>query len=163
MMGFINGVCLNDLFTDPNEAEHTRLLREDISDGDVEVIYRQPANFLLQLFSLDFDTIGSLPSLEAKFESPMPKRPLTYKVYDILRNGGVDVFGDRCQGFTTATKYFQYLLGQDFKQNDHRSFPFAQLRQHVGEKKWERHKAEFRTLPEGEAFVTQKTLGLKGI
>lgn len=45
--------------------------------------------------------------------------------------------------------------------NDHRSFPFTQLRQHVGETKWERRKAEFGTLPEVEAFVTQKTLKLK--
>ncbi|KAF2459438.1 hypothetical protein BDY21DRAFT_338253 [Lineolata rhizophorae] len=321
MMDFVNGVCLNDLLPDPNEAEPTRLLREDISDGDIEVIYRQFANFLLQLFSLDFDSIGSLPSLEAKAESPIPKRPLTYRAHDILHNGGVDVFGDRRQGFATTTEYFQYLPGQDFGQlthqpnsiygphdarsrylafkvlesllpdlinkkydggkfklicddlglanlivrskedltvvgvvdlewsyigpaqlfgsapwwllqdrpineewewqdgkpsklaeryfkylniykrvleeeeakmpgheerelsnlvkwsqesgamwlhmlisvgfNDHRSFPFAQLRQHVGEKKWERRRAEFGTLPEVEAFVTQKTLRLK--
>jgi aminoglycoside phosphotransferase (APT) family kinase protein len=93
MMDFVNGVCLNDLLTDPNEAEPTRLLREDISDGDMEVIYRQFANFLLQLFNLDFDSIGSLPSPEAEPESLMPKRPLTYKAHDILHNGGVDVFG----------------------------------------------------------------------
>lgn len=97
MMDFVNGVCLNDLLTDPNEAEPTRLLREDISDGDIEVIYRQFANFLLQLFSLDFDSIGSLPSPEAEPESPMPKRPLTYKAHDILHNGGVDVFGTACR------------------------------------------------------------------
>lgn len=98
MMDFVDGVCLNDLLTDPNEAEPTRLLREDISDGDIEVIYRQFANFLLQLFSLDFDSIGSLPSLEAKEpESPVPKRPLTYKAHDILQNGGVDVFGMACR------------------------------------------------------------------
>ncbi|KAJ9133593.1 hypothetical protein NKR19_g9012 [Coniochaeta hoffmannii] len=40
MVDFVNGACLNDLVIDPNEAEPTRLLREDISDGDIEAIYR---------------------------------------------------------------------------------------------------------------------------
>lgn len=93
MIDFVNGVCLNNLPTDPNEAEPTRLLREDISDGDIEVIYKQFASFLLQLFSLNFDSIGSLPAPEAESESPMPKRLLTYKAHDILHNGGADVFG----------------------------------------------------------------------
>ncbi|KAI0886893.1 phosphotransferase enzyme family protein [Annulohypoxylon maeteangense] len=259
MMDFVNGVCLNDLLIETDKADPTRLLREDISDGDIEVIYRQFANFLLQLFSLDYDSIGNLPSPEDKPESLMPKRPLTYKAHDILHNGGVDVFGGRCQGFATVTEYFQYLLEQDFGQlnhqpnsiygpndarrrylslkvlesllpdlinknydggkfelicddlglanliylniykrvleeeeakmpghekrelsnlvkwsqesglhmlmsvgfNDQDSFPFMQLHQHVGEKEWKRREVEFRTLPEVEAFVTQKTITLE--
>ena len=46
--------------------------------------------------------------------------------------------------------------------NDHRSFPFTQLRQHVGEKKWERRKAKFGAQTEVEGFVAQKTVSLKG-
>jgi hypothetical protein len=37
-------------------------MREDISDSDIEVIYKQLANFLLQLFKLNFNRIGSLLS-----------------------------------------------------------------------------------------------------
>jgi hypothetical protein len=62
MMDFINGVSLSDLLEDPNAERPTRLMREDISDSDIEVIYRQLANFLLQLFKLDFDRIGSSKS-----------------------------------------------------------------------------------------------------
>jgi len=58
-----------------------------------------------------------------------------------------------------GTMWLHMLISVCF--NDHRSFPFTQLRQHVGEKKWERRKTEFGTLPEVEAFVTQKTLRLK--
>lgn len=65
-MDFINGISVSDLLKDPNAERPTRLIREDISDSDIEVIYRQLANFLLQLFKLDFDRIGSLPSLTAE-------------------------------------------------------------------------------------------------
>ncbi len=84
------GVCLDQRLTDPDEAEPTRLLREDISDGDIEAIYRQFANFQIQLFGLDFNSIDSLPG------DALPKRPLTFKAHDILQNGGVDVFGAVC-------------------------------------------------------------------
>jgi hypothetical protein len=90
-MDFINGVSLSDLLEDPNAECPTRLMREDISDSDIEVIYRQLANFLLQLFKLDFDRIGSLPSprAEAQSPTPTPTRPLTFKAHSILQNGGV--------------------------------------------------------------------------
>jgi hypothetical protein len=95
MMDFVDGVCLNDLLTDPNEIEPTRLLREDISDGVIEALYRQLANFQLQLFRIDFDRIGSLPQPEpgpeVGPENLLPECPLTYKAHDILHNGGVDV------------------------------------------------------------------------
>ncbi|KAJ5177114.1 uncharacterized protein N7482_002991 [Penicillium canariense] len=115
MMDFINGVSLLDILQDPN-AEHSRVMREDISESDIEVIYRQMTNFLLQLFKLDFDRIGSLPSPHPEAQSPTPPRPLTFKAHCILRNGGVDTFGDRAQGFATTTEYFQHLVGQDWEQ-----------------------------------------------
>lgn len=83
-------MCLNDLLTDPDETEPTRLLKEDVSDGGIEVIYRQFANLLLQLFSRELNSIGSLQPLETQPGSLMPKRPLTYKSHNILYNGGVD-------------------------------------------------------------------------
>jgi aminoglycoside phosphotransferase (APT) family kinase protein len=61
MMDFIDGVSASDVLRDPKADNPTRLMKEDISDSDIEVIYRQMANFLLQLFKLDFDRIGSLP------------------------------------------------------------------------------------------------------
>jgi len=50
IMEFIqDGVSLNDLLKDLNSG--TRLLREDLNDAEIEVIYRQVAKFLLQLLS----------------------------------------------------------------------------------------------------------------
>jgi hypothetical protein len=93
IMDFINGVSLSDLLKDPNAERPTRLMREGISDSDIEIIYRQLANYLLQLFKLDFDRIGSLPSPRAKAQSSIPICPLTFKAHSILQNGGVSTFG----------------------------------------------------------------------
>lgn len=61
------------------------------ADGDL--VYRQMANFLLQLFQLDFDRIGSLSLIEDEAQRPTASRPLTFKAHCILQNGGVDTFG----------------------------------------------------------------------
>jgi hypothetical protein len=97
IMEFIqDGVSFNDLFKDLNSG--TRLLREDLSDNEMGIIYKQFANFLPQLFKLDFDHIGSLdcPTSDLRF----PVRPLTWKAYNILQTGGVGTFG----------MYFRYYL-----------------------------------------------------
>ena len=68
----------------------SRLLRESVPDSDVEYIYRQMADYMLQLFKIDFDQIGNLPTSKTRFNAP--SRPLTWKVHEILRLGGVDTF-----------------------------------------------------------------------
>jgi hypothetical protein len=83
-----DGVSLNDLFKDLNGG--TRLLREDLSDDEMETIYRQFAGFLLQLFKLDFNYIGNLDSPTSELRFPI--RPMTWKAHDILQTGGVDTF-----------------------------------------------------------------------
>lgn len=93
MMDFIDGVSLDDILQDPDAEHPSRLVRQDISDSDMETIYRQTANFLLQIFQLDFDQIGSLPSPEDAPQGSTPACPLTFKVNTILQDGGVDTFG----------------------------------------------------------------------
>lgn len=93
IMEFIQGgVSLNDLLKESKDG--TRLLREDLGDAEIETIYRQLAAFLLQLFKLNFDRIGSLDSPVPG--SSFPARPLTFKAHDILQTGGVDTFGMVC-------------------------------------------------------------------
>lgn len=92
MMDFVDGVSLSDVLQDPNAECPSRVTRADISNSDVDVIYRQMAGFLLQLFQLDFDHIGSLPSPQAEAQAT-PPRPLTFKAHIILQDGGVNTFG----------------------------------------------------------------------
>lgn len=88
-MEFIkDAISLNDLLTET--CGRTRILRDNLTDDEMETIYRQFANFLLQLFKLDFDHIGNLDSPAS--ELCFPARPLTWKAHDILQTGGVDTF-----------------------------------------------------------------------
>lgn len=91
IMDFIQGVSLSDIFNDSAAERPTGLIREDVGDGDVEIVYWQLANFFLQIFELNFDRIGSLPSPDPG--NPVPTRPLTFKTHTILQDGGVNTFG----------------------------------------------------------------------
>jgi len=95
MMDFIEGVNLSDILRDPVDERTgiggTRIMKEDVDEKDIECVYRQVANFLLQLFKLDFDRIGSLPTPKTKF--PVPIRPLTMKAHNIIQTGGINTFG----------------------------------------------------------------------
>ncbi|OJJ72632.1 hypothetical protein ASPBRDRAFT_54448 [Aspergillus brasiliensis CBS 101740] len=124
MMEYIEGVGLSDILRDPGSQYASRVMRDDISDCDVEFIYRQMAGFMLQHFKLDFERIGSLPSLsvllgdDVRMDLTLP-RPLTFKAHSILQYGGVDTSGDRTKGFATTTEYFQYVANQDWEQLVH--------------------------------------------
>lgn len=88
IMDFVEGVSLESIL---RETVDKRLMREDINDSDIEYIYRQFAQILLEIFQLDFDCIGSLPTPITDFQAPA--RPLTFKVHDIIQLGGVNTFG----------------------------------------------------------------------
>ncbi|KAL4971451.1 hypothetical protein BDW66DRAFT_163693 [Aspergillus desertorum] len=116
IMDFIDGVSLSSILRDPN-AEYPRLMTENVAVSDIEFIYRQMANLMLELFKLDFDCIGSLPwPGEHQGTTPTRRRPLTYKAHTILQDGGVNTFGDRNEGFATTTEYFRYVVEQDLQQ-----------------------------------------------
>ncbi|EAU30517.1 predicted protein [Aspergillus terreus NIH2624] len=110
IMDFLSGLSLDEVFTEGK----SRFLKEDISPEDITIIYRQMANFSLQLFQIDFDQIGSLPT--RRTGTSVPVRPLTWKVHDILHEGGVNTFGDRTKGFSSVAEYFQYIIDQDWQQ-----------------------------------------------
>jgi len=92
---FIKGVSLGDILQDP-ESPDARLIRGDISKGDIETIYRQIAHFMLQLSKLNFSKIGSLSRESRKSDgshaATIHSRPMTWKAHEILNVGGVDVF-----------------------------------------------------------------------
>lgn len=72
LMSFIDGVCLRDVL---GSDDGSRLLRGSVPGSDVEYIYRQMADCMLQLFKIDFDQIGNLPTSITRFN--VPCRPLT--------------------------------------------------------------------------------------
>ncbi|KAJ5775788.1 uncharacterized protein N7511_000799 [Penicillium nucicola] len=109
-MNSIDGVCLSDIL----RGGDSRLLNEEISDTEIELIYKQIAQFMVQIFNIDFDQIGNLPTPKIKYRTP--RRPLTWKAHEILRGGGVNTFDDHKEAFSTSGEYFQYINGQDWQQ-----------------------------------------------
>ncbi|KAK3358346.1 hypothetical protein B0T24DRAFT_685609 [Lasiosphaeria ovina] len=64
-------------------------------------------DFQLQLYQLDFDTIGSLPTPHTSIKAP--KRPLTLKTHELLQQG-VNTLGNRDEGFESTIEYFKHGL-----------------------------------------------------
>ncbi|KAK3680705.1 phosphotransferase enzyme family protein, partial [Podospora appendiculata] len=112
MEEFIQGVSLKDILRG-DEAEGSMLLRNDLDDRDIEIIYRQLARFMLQIFDLNFSQVGDLP-LEST--TTPPRRPLTLTAHEITRLGGVDVLGPRSPGFPTTKEYFNHVVNQHWRQ-----------------------------------------------
>lgn len=100
LMDFIDGVCLNDIFT----RGDSRLLKMEISDSDLEIVYRRIV--MLRIFEINFDRIGSLPALRTVYSSPA--RPLTRKAQEIIQTGVVDTFGTLKALLLPGFAYFIY-------------------------------------------------------
>jgi hypothetical protein len=86
---FIEGESLGALLKDLPESQ---MLRSDVADEDLDTIYRQIANFLLDLSKLNFPRIGSLSETSDSSHGVMiDSRPVTLRAHEILSHGGVDV------------------------------------------------------------------------
>ncbi|OBT94419.1 hypothetical protein VE01_07684 [Pseudogymnoascus verrucosus] len=58
IMEFIEGESLGKILEGRPEPEHGAILRSDIDDNDLETVYRQVADILLQLSERDFSQIA---------------------------------------------------------------------------------------------------------
>ncbi|CAK7198482.1 hypothetical protein SEUCBS139899_001143 [Sporothrix eucalyptigena] len=112
LMDFIKGVGINEALC----KESARLLPKDVDMDRLRRVYREMARIQLQLFSLDFDHMGSLPTPKTGF--PVPAPALTFKLHDILISGGVDTFGNRTERFEIDEDYFEHLYQQQWAQLD---------------------------------------------
>ncbi|KAI0534965.1 phosphotransferase enzyme family protein [Xylaria digitata] len=110
MQEFIQGEDLGDILEDPAD-EHSSLMSVRVDDETVKVIYRQVAQFMLQIFKLDFEEIGGLP-----IGSPDRRRPLTLAAHEIIRLGGVNVLGSRSEKLLTTKEFFDYIVDQQWQQ-----------------------------------------------
>jgi len=88
---FIQGPTLDHLWRqDPDDRRS--LLRKDIRDEELEDVYRQVANIMLQLSETPLDRIGSLSFENQEFS--VDSRPLTLKMNEVVRFSGVSVDGN---------------------------------------------------------------------
>jgi hypothetical protein len=119
IMEFIEGESLGKILEGPPEPEHGAILRSDIDDNDLETVYRQVADILLQLSEHDFSQIGSLSRID-NTHSCAASRPLTLKLNEIKAHGGVFVGGmlysyysstrSRCLHFSLCRQHFENIF-----------------------------------------------------
>ncbi|KAM0430882.1 hypothetical protein ACHAPT_005515 [Fusarium lateritium] len=93
---FVEGVNLGDVLQDHDDP-YSRQMRPDISDANLETIYRQIVRFNLQLSKLGFSHIGSLSATsqigDGGCAATIHTQPMSWKMHETLNVGGVDVFG----------------------------------------------------------------------
>ncbi|KAK7418114.1 hypothetical protein QQZ08_011369 [Neonectria magnoliae] len=115
MIDFVEGISVDDILQNPD----ARIMRQDISERAIEVIFRQMIDFSLQLRKLDFPHIGSLTSKstagEGDFAATIHSRPVTKKSHDFLLEGGVDVLGPQDEIFASTTEYFHHVVDRDLQ------------------------------------------------
>ncbi|KAF2241873.1 hypothetical protein BU26DRAFT_535226 [Trematosphaeria pertusa] len=112
MMEYIpGGECLGHLW---REGPKERILRSDISERDLRTVYRQIADFYLELSKLEFPNVGSL-SIRDDQSIHSDLGPLTLKMQEIEAHGGVKVGGNHSTTFPSARGYFDYVAKQDME------------------------------------------------
>ncbi|KAK8153535.1 kinase-like domain-containing protein [Phyllosticta citrichinensis] len=114
IMDFVEGVNLGDLWKDPTASRLSRSLRSDISDQDMRIVFRQMSRFLLQLYELRFEKIGSLVVGEDG-QVGIHGPPLTWKMQEIEAHSGIKVGGDRVDPFDSSAEYFRWIADMDWK------------------------------------------------
>lgn len=92
IMDFIDGEPLGKILEVLPRPESGQILKPDIDESDLDTIYRQMANILLELSEHDFPQIGSLTRISGT-RPCVDSRPLTLKMNEIQCHGGVDVSG----------------------------------------------------------------------
>ena len=91
---FVEGRPLSELLQVNPPGPSGKVLRPDIEDSTLDVIYRQIADILIELSRHDFDKIGSL-ALDEKDDLPwsVGTRPLTLRMNEMERCGNLTMDG----------------------------------------------------------------------
>ncbi|KAI9847355.1 MAG: hypothetical protein M1837_002543 [Sclerophora amabilis] len=112
---FIEGRSLSRAMKPRDESDYREsyTLDPDLPEATLEYIYRQIADFQIELSLHDFDRIGSLSHDETDRSWSVNSRPFTIKMHEIMRAGNVDVELPESGTFSTVTEYMYELDRQD--------------------------------------------------
>ncbi|KAK8177123.1 kinase-like domain-containing protein [Phyllosticta citrichinensis] len=114
IMDYVDGLKLGELWKDPTASRLSRHLKKDISDRDLRIVHRQMARFLLELYKLRFDKIGSLV-MDDDGQMSVQGPPLTWTMQEIEAHSGIKAGGDRLEPFESSTEYFDWITDMDWQ------------------------------------------------
>ncbi|KAF2787538.1 hypothetical protein K505DRAFT_379524, partial [Melanomma pulvis-pyrius CBS 109.77] len=113
IMDFIEGMPLRDMLMDDDTNPNSKVLKSDFPDEKLRHLYQQIADFHLQLYQLDFSSIGAL-SIGNDGRIAVNARPLTLKMQEIEAHSKLKIAACKNQS-PSAAEYFEYVAQQDLK------------------------------------------------
>jgi hypothetical protein len=113
-MDYVEGTHLSDILKKPTVSNQEKeILNPDIDAMTLDVVYRQIADFMLQLYGLDFSSIGAISEDFYGLNTwSVTDRPLTYNMNELATSAGYPVDQFPTKPFTSANEYFRALADQ---------------------------------------------------
>lgn len=105
---FVEGVTLSDILRDPTDVRKL-WLNPNIDTKILDTVYEQIADFMLQLYQLNFSGIGPISNDAESGSWSVNGRPLTYSMNELVASTFYPVDKLPSTTFNSSTDYFQSL------------------------------------------------------
>ncbi|KAG5290763.1 phosphotransferase enzyme family protein [Histoplasma capsulatum G186AR] len=107
----IEGIHLSDILKKPTaNREEKEIPNPDVHDTTLNIVYRQIADFTLQLYNLDFTHIGAISEVvEGANTWAVTGRPLTHNMNELATSTGYPINRFPTERFSSANEYFKSL------------------------------------------------------
>jgi hypothetical protein len=114
IIDYADGTHLSDVLRKPTLSKQDKeILNPDIDGTTLDIIYRQLADFMLQLYELNFTQIGAVSEdLCGSNTWSFTERPLTYNMNELATCTGYPIDQFPTRPFASANKYFRALADQ---------------------------------------------------
>ncbi|KAK2802798.1 hypothetical protein FQN50_007204 [Emmonsiellopsis sp. PD_5] len=114
IMEYVEGIHLSDILKKPTaNSEEKEILNPDVDDTTLNIVYRQIADFMLQLYNFDFTHIGAISEVvEGANTWAVTGRPLTYNMNELAVSTGYPINRFPAERFASANEYFRSLADQ---------------------------------------------------
>lgn len=114
IMDYVEGTNLSEILKKPTlDKQEKHILNPDIDDTTLDIIYRQIAGFMLQLYEFDFTHIGSISEDRCGSNTwSVTGRPLTYNMNELAVSTGYPIDRFPKAPFESSNEYFRALADQ---------------------------------------------------
>jgi hypothetical protein len=118
--------------------EDRPILNPDIGEKQLEMLYRQVANILLQLSKLEFPLIGALEEID-EWSSQVTRRPLSMPMNELVRTGTLPRAKLPTGTFSTTSDYLENLAKLHVEHLTHQRNDAIESKTHCQRKYVARH------------------------
>ncbi|PYI03354.1 kinase-like protein [Aspergillus sclerotiicarbonarius CBS 121057] len=110
IMTWVEGKKMSDILRKGGDIpEKEDVLNPDIDPQTLKTLYGEMADILLELWSLDFDSIGSVREEEQQASVVIGSRPLTLEINELIRTCGLEDCTPQ-RTFHSSVEYIHSLL-----------------------------------------------------